>query len=101
MTQILLYCTVQGLKYVPAASIIGDQSQELIGFLSLIFSGAPFSNVADNLDDAYLGPFIVVQLDRFLQNTYIYAKGETKPDFVNQCLLLNLNNCGKKNFQKN
>ena len=40
------------------ASIIGCQFRERIGCLSMIFSGAPSSNVADSLDDAYFGPFM-------------------------------------------
>ena len=44
-----LYCTVQGLKYAPGASIIGCRFQELIGCLSMTFGRVPSSNVADSL----------------------------------------------------
>ena len=42
---------------MPAASVIGCQFWELIGCLSMTFSGVPGSNVAGSLDGTYLGPF--------------------------------------------
>ena len=48
----LLYCIVQGLKYVPVACIIGCQFLELICCMLMSFGGAPNSNVADSLQGA-------------------------------------------------
>ena len=52
-------CTVlyNTLNMCLAASIIGCQFRELIGCLSMIFSGASGSNVDNSSDGAYLGPF--------------------------------------------
>ena len=53
-----MYCTLQGLKYAPAAGIICRRSWELIRCLSMTFTGAHGSDVANSLDGAYLGQFI-------------------------------------------
>ena len=59
-TDWLLYCTVQGLKYMRlVASIIGCWFWEPIGCLSVAFGVAIGSNIADSLDGAYMGPFIM------------------------------------------
>ena len=42
------------------AVLLAIQFWGLIGYVSMTFSGAPNSNVADSLDGAYLGPFIMM-----------------------------------------
>ena len=67
-----LYCTAQGLKYAPATSVIGCQSWELIGCLSVTFVGVSWLqssqqlgwclsgtiHVTDSLDGVFLGLFM-------------------------------------------